>query len=113
MKLFIGHYCDDILDDLIQAAVKNDGAIICPSYMYIKTILARIKDITDKQIPIYSVTDGNLQIDNPSNVYVYKMDECISALLGCTVAGASVSVDAPDGFCTQKDIKKFSKTLDK
>ncbi len=109
MKLFVGHYCDDILDNLIQEAVKNDGAIICPSCMHIKTILARIKGVTDKQIPVYSVTDANVQIDNPGNVYVYKIDECISALLGCTVAGASVGIDAPDGFCTQKDIKKFSK----
>lgn len=109
MKLFIGHYCDDVLDNLVQEAVKNNGAIICPCHTHIKTINARIKDITDKQIPVYSVTDGNVQIDNPSNVYVYKIDECISALLGCSVEGASISIDAPDGFCTQKDIKNFSK----
>lgn len=109
MKLFIGHYCDDILDNLIQEAVKNDGAIICLNYMHIKTILARIKGVTDKQIRVYSVTDANVQIDNPSKVYVYKIDECISALLGCPVTGASIGIDAPDGFCTQKDIKKFSK----
>lgn len=109
MKLFVAHYCDDILDNLVYEAVKNDGAIICPDYMRIKTIKQRVKDITDKQIPVYSVTDGNIQIDGSSNVYVYKIDECISALLGCSVAGASISIDAPDGFCTQKDIKKFSK----
>lgn len=110
MKLFIGHYCDDILDNLIQEAVKNDGAIICPSYMHIKTILVRIKDITDKQIPVYSVTDGNIQIDGLSNVYVYKIDECMAALLGCSVTSASISIDAPNGFCTQKDVNKISKT---
>lgn len=60
---------------------------------------------------MYSVTDANVQIDNPGNVYVYKIDECISALLGCTVAGASIGIDALDGFCTQKDIKKISKKL--
>lgn len=110
MKLFVAHYCDDILDNLVYEAVKNDGAIICPNYACIKTIRARIKDITDKQIPVYSVTDGNIQIDGPSNVYVYRIDECITALLGCSVAGASIGIDAPDGFCTQKDIKKISKT---
>lgn len=109
MKLFVAHYCDDILDNLVYEAVKNNGVIICPDCMRIKTIKQRIKDITDKQIPVYSVTDGNLQIDNPSNVYVYKIDECISALLGCTVAGASIGIDAPDGFCTQKDVNKISK----
>lgn len=109
MKLFVAHYCDDILDNLVCEAVKNDGAIICPGCACIKTIRARIEDITDKQIPVYSVIDANVQIDNPGNVYVYKIDECISALLGCTVAGASIGIDAPDGFCTQKDIKNFSK----
>lgn len=110
MKLFVAHYCDDILDNLVYEAVKNDGAIICPNYACIKTIRARIKDITDKQTPVYSVTDGNIQIDGPSNVYIYRIDECITTLLGCSVAGASIGIDAPDGFCTQKDIKKISKT---
>ncbi len=109
MKLFVAHYCDDTLDNLVYEAAKNDGVIICPGYACIKTIRARIEKITDKQIPVYSVTDGNIQIDDMSNVYVYKIDECISALLGCSVAGASIGIDAPDGFCTQKDIKKISK----
>lgn len=109
MKLFVAHYCDDTLDNLVYEAVKNDGVIICPDYMRIKTIRARIKDITDKQISVYSVTDGNIQIDDLSNVYVYRIDECITTLLGCSVAGASIGIDAPDGFCTQKDIKKISK----
>ena len=52
-----------------------------------------IKDINDK---IYK--------------YVYKIDGHISILLVCYVAGASISIDAPDGFCTQKYIKKISKT---
>lgn len=55
--------------------------------------------------------DGNIQIDGLSNVYVYKIDECISALLGCSVAGASISIDAPYGFCTQKRYKENFKNL--
>lgn len=43
MKLFIGHYCDDILDTLIQDAVKNNGALFAQATCTLRLFLQGLK----------------------------------------------------------------------